>query len=146
MLLWGTCYVVHAGEWFAYTLIIQSAELGVEGNYETGETIQHEEPIEPPEGGRKFYDVYRKVTSPLPKPRKTTLLLDRLIVFNEELGPLAGKSLLGLLSGSGESGLGIKAQDNMRERYTFAEALVPSAIFQLVCLGLAGWKFSRRDF
>lgn len=145
-LLWGSCYLVHAGEWWAYMFIFQTAELGVETDFETGQTTQHDGPVEPSEGGVKFYEFYRKVTWPLPKPRKVTLTLDRLIVFNDELGPLAGKSLLGLLSGGGETEVGMAAQKAMRERYSLSEVLIPSVLFQVVVLGFAGWKFSRRDF
>ena len=146
ILFWGASYLVHTVEWLSYTAIIQSAQMGVEADFETGQAIQHDGPVAPSEGGGKFYSVFRKATWPLPKPRKVTLMLDRLIVFNDELGPLAGQSLIGLLSGDVQSDAGVEAQKAMRERFSLSEIFVPSALFQLLCLGLGGWKFYRKDF
>lgn len=146
MMLWGLCFLIHSGELMIYNFGIASAEAGIEIDGQTGEVFETGVAREPEEGIANVYAGYRKVTWLAPKPRKSTLLLERLLVFNEELGPLAGKTLPALALGVQEGGLSQTAQANAQNRMSYAEVLVPSALFQVICLGLAGWVFSRRDF
>lgn len=145
-LLWGVCFLVHISEKTFYNLVILPAAAGVTIDF-SGAGIEEEgEPYTPPEAAVQAYETLRGVTWLMPKPRKTTLLLERLLVFDDELGAFAGVSLTGILSGSPESGLMRKAQANATERMSLTEILLPSALFQGVMLFLAGWIFYRRDF
>lgn len=146
MLLWGLSFLIHGGEKLIYNVGIMPAEAGMVIDTQGGGVVETGEAIEPDETAVKFYNRYRAATWISPKPRKSTLLLGRLLVFNEELGLMAGKSLLGLALGVEEGGLSTAAQAKAEQRMSLSEILVPSALFQVVCLGLAGWIFSRRDF
>jgi ABC-type transport system involved in multi-copper enzyme maturation permease subunit len=145
VMLWGACFLVHISESFFYRLVILPANAGLQVDFETGETAETEA-YTPPEGPVKMYHGLRRATWILPKPRKTTLLLERLIVFDDELGPLSGVSLTGILMGAPEQGLSREAQAKASERMSLTEILFPSALFQVVMLGVAGWIFYRRDF
>lgn len=144
-LLWGVCYVVHISEATFYRLIILPANSGMTLDFSDGE-IEEGEAYTPLEGPAKAYDNLRKATWILPKPRKTTLLLQRLLVFDDELGAFAGVSLTGILSGRPETGLSREAQAEADKRMSLTEILLPSALFQVLMLSLAGWIFARRDF
>ena len=146
LLLWGLCFFIHSGEKMIYNFGIAPAEAGMVIDVGTGQVTETGEAIEPEEGILKVYNGYRKATWVTPKPRKATLLLEQLLVFSDELGPMAGKSLIGLTMGLEEEGITKQAQANAQKRMPLSEVLVPSALFQIVCLGLAGWIFSRRDF
>lgn len=146
MLLWGLCFLIHSGEVMIYNLGILPAQAGLKIDARSGEVTETGEEREPDEGVAKVYQGYRKATLIVPKPRKSTLLLEKLLVFTDELGPLAGKSLMGLAMGIPEEGLGQAAQAKAQNRMSVAEVLVPSALFQIICLAWAGWMFSRRDF
>lgn len=146
LLLWGVCFLVHATESIVYNAGILPAKAGMTVDFSTGESDYSNEEQEVSSSLLSFYNGLRKATWILPKPRKSTLLLERLLVFDEELGDLAGKSLTGLLTQTPEVGLTQEAQAEAQKRMSLVEILVPSALFQVVMLGLAGWKFSRRDF
>lgn len=145
MLLWGVCFLVHITESFSYAAGIRNPQAGItmdEGMTprETGESV------EPSEGFLTYYNNLRRATWILPKPRKSTLMLKEILVFDDELGELAGVSLTGLALGMPEEGIYRKAQADEAQRMGKAEILVPSALFQVISLGLAGWIFVRRDF
>ena len=74
------------------------------------------------------------------------MLLKRFLVFDEELGPFAGVTLSGILSGNPEQGLSREAQEKSDQRMSLTEILLPSGIFQVVMLGAAGLIFARKDF
>lgn len=146
MLLWGVCFLVHLTEKTFYTFAILPAASGINFDYSDGSVVEGEEAFAPPEGPAKAYKTLRRVTWIMPKPRKTTLLLERLLVFDDELGPFSGVSLPGILSGRPETGLNREAQAEALKRMSLAEILVPSALFNVLTLALAGWLFYRRDF
>ena len=146
MMFWGISTLLHWTESMVYNIGIAPAKAGMEIDTTTGEVTEYEEELEVDPTLLSFYNGFRKTTWVMPKPRKSTLLLERLLVFDDELGPLAGVSLTALMLGTQEEGLSRTAQAEAKERMSLAEILVPSTIFQVVMLGLAGWKFSRRDF
>ena len=146
MLFWGGSFLLHVSENLIYEMGISPAKAGMEIDFETGETIYHGEPQEVDPSLLAFYNGFRKATWILPKPRKATLLLERLLVFDDELGPLAGVSMLDLMAGVSPEGLLKDAQVESQERMSLTEILLPSALFQVVMLGLGGWIFVRRDF
>ena len=59
---------------------------------------------------------------------------------------MAGVSWLGVGAGEPVEGLMKEAEVKAEKRMSLAEILVPSAVFQIVMLGAAGWVFARRDF
>lgn len=145
-LLWGCCFLINGAESLMYSAMILPAKSGVVIDYSSGDVLETGEVQEVDSSWLSFYQGFRKATWIVPKPRKSTLLLERLLVFDDELGFLAGKSLWGLLTEVEEKGLTQRAQAEAQERMSLAEILVPSALFQVLTLGLAGWVFSRRDF
>ena len=143
LLLWGTCFLVHIVEVATYSGI-SKAEAGiVQDGFDVIETGEKQEVS--PELARN-YELLRKATLMFPKPRKTTLLTKRLLIFDDELGEFAGVSLLGMGMQVPEQGLLREAQAKSEKRMSLAEILVPSALFQVVMLGLGGFIFARRDF
>ncbi|MGJ8725644.1 MAG: ABC transporter permease [Roseibacillus sp.] len=146
MLFWGVSFLLHISESLIYDVGVMPAKAGLEIDFKTGETIYHDEAQEVDPSLMAFYNGFRKATWVLPKPRKSTLLLGRLLVFDEELGPLAGVSMMDLMSGVSPEGLIKDAQAESQERMSLTEILLPSALFQVVMLGLGGWIFVRRDF
>lgn len=143
LLLWGFCFVVHLAEMGFYAPI-RNAEAGiVQEGFDIRETgIQQEVS----EGALRNYELLRKSTFMLPKPRKATLLTKRFLVFDDELGEFAGMSLLGIGAQVPEQGLIREAQVKAEKRMSLKEVLLPSALFQVLMLSFAGWVFSRRDF
>lgn len=146
MLFGGMTWLVHFSEMIFYESVIGAANSGQVADWETGQVEMLGEAQEPNQGWAQGYETFRRVTWILPKPRKTTLLLKRLLVFDEELGPLAGISLMGILSGAPEQGLSREASEKAELRMSLTEILLPSALFQVVMLGMGGWIFVRRDF
>lgn len=143
MLLWGLCFMIHLTE-VGFYANIRNAEAGlVQDGFEIIDTGEMQEI--PPETIRN-YNLVRKATVFFPKPRKTTLLTKRFLIFDDELGEFAGVSLLGMGAQVPEEGLVRQAQANAEKRMSTSEILLPSALFQVVMLGLGGWIFSRRDF
>ena len=146
MLFWGTSFLLHISEDMIYSVGIMPAKAGMKIDFETGEPIYFDEPQEPDPSLVAFYNGFRKATWLLPKPRKSTLLLERLLVFDDELGPLAGFSMIDMMSGATPEEMIRDAQVESKERMSLTEILLPSALFQVVMLGLGGWIFVRRDF
>ena len=146
MLFWGVSFLLHISESLLYDAGIMTAKAGVQIDFQTGQTTYHDEPQEPDPNLVAFYDGFRKATWILPKPRKATLLLERLLVFDDELGPLAGVRMQDLMAGVSADGIIKDAQADSQERMSLTEILLPSALFQVVMLGLGGWIFVRRDF
>ena len=146
MLFWGVSFLIHISESMIYDVGIMPAKVGMEIDFQTGQPTYHEEAQEVEPGLMSFYNGFRRATWILPKPRKSTLLLKRLLVFDDELGPLAGMSMIDLMSGVPVGGMIQDAQIESQERMSLTEILLPSALFQVVMLGLGGWIFARRDF
>ena len=143
LLLWGFCFLVHSVELFSYGQIkMANAGIVTEGFVPAPTGVKQEVS----EGYLNYYSKLRKGTAIFPKPRKTTLLIKRLLIFDDELGPMAGVSLLGVGAGEPVEGLMKEAEVKAEKRMSLAEILVPSAVFQIVMLGAAGWVFARRDF
>lgn len=145
MLLWATCFLVHITESFSYSMGVMNPQAGIVVE-ESMTPVDTGESLEPSDGFMSYYNTLRRVTWIMPKPRKSTLLLKRLLVFEEELGELAGVSLTGMILGAPEQGIQREAQADADQRMGLAEILVPSTLFQIFAFGLGGWKFSRRDF
>ena len=148
LLFGGATWLVHFSEDLFYNVAIAPANAGLtlEIDPATGMPRDTGAAYEPDPTAVGWYNTLRKTTWIMPKPRKTTLLLKRFLVFDDELGPLAGVSLSGILSGNPETGLKRDAQKKADLRMSLTEILLPSALFQVVMLGLGGWVFSRRDF
>ncbi|MDP0490442.1 MAG: hypothetical protein Q7Q71_05285 [Verrucomicrobiota bacterium JB023] len=146
VLLYGTCYLVHFTESLFYALAIQAPAAGQEVNLGEPEPIYHDEPLDPVGGLVAFYDGLRKTTWLLPKPRKATLYLKQLLLYEDELDEIAGIDLLSLMTGQRPDRLIKKAQAAGESRMEGSEIFLPSILFQAVCLGGACWIFQRRDF
>lgn len=143
LLLWGLCFVVHLAETAFYSPI-RNAEGGlVQEGLSIEETGVKQDVSEV---YLRNYNILRKSTLILPKPRKITLLTKRFLIFDDELGEFAGVSLLGIGAQVPEQGLIREAQMKAEKRMSLTEILLPSALFQVVMLGFGGWVFSRRDF
>ena len=138
--------MVHISESLFYSATIQSANAGMSVDWNGGGVQETGVAREPDSGVVKVYEGLRKATWVLPKPRKTTLLLKRFLVFDEELGPFAGVTLSGILSGNPEQGISRDAQEKSEFRMSLTEILLPSALFQVLMLGIAGLIFARKDF
>ena len=98
------------------------------------------------EGGEDFYQAVRVVGAPFPKSRKSTLLLKRVVAFDDELGPLASVGLVPLLMGQNPEGEDLELSTEIEERMGIGYILWSSAIFEVVILSAAAWVFCRRDF
>ena len=146
MIFRGSTWLVHLTESMFYKAAIQPANAGIEVDWASGGVAETGVAREPDTGVVKVYKGLRKATWIMPKPRKTTLLLKRFLVFDEELGPFAGVTLSAILAGSPEQGLGREAQEKSDLRMGLTEILLPSALFQILMLGIAGLIFARKDF
>ncbi|WP_411845943.1 ABC transporter permease subunit [Roseibacillus persicicus] len=143
MMLWGVCFLVHLTELGFYSRI-RNANAGLV--QEGLELVDTGEKQEVPEDHLRYYNLIRKSTWVLPKPRKTTLLTKRFLIFDDELGEFAGVSLIGIGAQVPEEGIMREAQIEAEKRMSVVEILLPSALFQVVMLGMGGWIFARRDF
>lgn len=147
LLVWGLCYLVHVSESLMYMVGIQAAEAGIQTDILGGAPpVQGEEALEPDEGFAGFYQGFRRATRVMPKPRKATLMLKRLIPFEDELGELAGLNIPSILAGQAPNTLESRALASAEKRMSMGEILWPSAGFQLLVLGGACVMFCRRDF
>ncbi|MDE0826610.1 MAG: hypothetical protein OSA48_07370 [Akkermansiaceae bacterium] len=72
------------------TMLGQSVDMKTGESSATGEVS---------ESGVATYNTVRAIGAPFPKTRKTTLLMTRLVNFDEELGSMVGVDLIFLMMG-----------------------------------------------
>ncbi|MEM9080882.1 MAG: ABC transporter permease subunit [Verrucomicrobiota bacterium] len=146
-LLWGGLFLVHLIETGFYRAVVLLPNAGIEMSMEPGAMPElHEESLPVNEGLKGLYDGFRGGTAFLPKPRKVTLLLRRVMVFDDELGDFAGLNLIAILMGNTGQSLERQAIAEADKRMGFGEVLYPSIGFTLICLGVGGFVFVRRDY
>ena len=80
--------------------------LGQPVDMKTGESSATGEESEVSESGVATYNTVRAIGALFPKTRKTTLLMTRLVNFDEELGSMVGVDLIFLMMG-GSAGPGV---------------------------------------
>jgi len=149
-----------AGVFWACTLLVQWTEdalykfaymmpsMGISVDMQTGEVIESESD----DGGGAIgsaHSTAKAIAAPLPKTRECTVFLKRMIHFEKRDSPLAGMDFGMLMSGDipdsemQEMGEVMKAYEN---RHSAFYVVGTSLGFEIVVLGLAFWRFSRRDY
>ncbi|MDA0766041.1 MAG: ABC transporter permease [Verrucomicrobia bacterium] len=146
MMFWSTCYVMHIAESLAYGWYYVMPKVGMTVDMTRGTTELTGEEREVTEEGRRNYRLVRAAGAPLPKIRKATLLLKRLVDFDEELGPMSGVSLGSLMAGDPPQGRDLEVANEIEERMSAGYILWSSAGFELVVLSSAAFVFCRRDY
>jgi len=145
-LLWILCFVAQFCESGLYVAAYIMPELDVSPTYDDeGEvSLVNEQPIAL--DWKKIHSGYSKSLWVLPKPRQGTLYLKKILLFDENVESQTGGSLLGLLMGQAQHEEDRALNAQLYSRLTPAGVILPSIIFQIVCLSVAGWIFCRRDF
>lgn len=146
IVVWSLSFLMHIAESWTYSFVYAMPKLGLQVDMKTGETLATEEEIEVSEGGEATYNTVRAIGAPFPKTRKTTLLMKRLVNFDEELGPMVGVGLVSLMLGEPPQGRALEVGNEIEERMSIGYLLWTSVIFELVVLVFAARVFCRRDF
>lgn len=149
-----------AGVFWACTLMVQWTEdalykfaymmpaMGVSIDMQTGEVTEGEAE----EGGGAIvgaHSTVKAIGGPLPKTRECTVYLKRMIHFEKRDSMLAGMDMSMLMSGE----IPTQEMEETRElleayekRHGSFYVLGTSFAFEVVVLGLAFWRFSRKDY
>jgi ABC-type transport system involved in multi-copper enzyme maturation permease subunit len=145
-IFWSLCFLMHITESVTYNFVYVMPKIGMEMDFATGESAMTGEEQEVSEGGEKLYATVRAAGAPLPKTRKATLLLKRLVAFDDELGPMAAVGLVPLMMGESPKSIEMEVSEEIEGRMSISYILWSSAVFELVVLSFAAWIFCRRDF
>ncbi len=146
MVFWSTCYVMHIAEAGAYSLVYVAPQVGMDIDPMKGPPSMTGEVREASEQGEASYRMIRAAGAPLPKIRQATLLLKRLVDFDDELGPMAGVGLIDLAFGAPPEAKLRRLANEQEERMSAGYILWSSAGFELVVLSSAAFVFCRRDY
>lgn len=146
MMFWSLSYTMHLSESMTYTFAYAMPKMGVEVNLQTGQSELTGDSRTVSEEGAQMYSTVRTIGAPFPKTRKVTLLLKRVVSFDDELGEYAGISLTSLAVGAPPRGLELEVAGDLEKRMSISYILWTSAVFEFVVLSLAAWVFCRRDF
>jgi ABC-type transport system involved in multi-copper enzyme maturation permease subunit len=93
-------------------------------------------------------DTYQKISTVvaiLPKTRECTLMLKRLIVFENPASARTGIDLSAILSGNADAEME-RLMEQYEQRHSMAYLIFSSLAFEAIVLGLAIAVFQRRDY
>lgn len=144
-LLWGATLLVQWTESSLYGLSYSVEQAGEKMNFNTGEVEAVDDSSEL-DGFKKAHRVAKSIGWVLPKTREVTLMIDKKIKSGSSGESLAGMSLLAFLDeGMMDVSRGDANQD-AAHRHSWFYIVGSSALFELVILSLACWKFCRKDY
>lgn len=143
-LLWGGAWGIQLAEGMFYGLSYGAEELGVKMDMTTGEgsDLESGELDEM----KKVYDGIKMVSWILPKTREVTLMVNQKIQLKTSGKTLAGMNLLAFLSDDSMAAFQSKENQKAAKRHSLFYIIGSSALFELIILSLACWKFYRRDY
>ena len=144
-LLWGTSLLAQWTEESLYQAANFNPESGLTVDYRTGETYVGE-PREKDSMLVSGHRTAKKVVTPLPKTRDSTIYLKRLIKMEKRDTFLSGVSMGDLMSGKLPDPTKKDAMKRFEQRHTAWYVFGTSALFEAVILSLAAWIFCRRDY
>lgn len=144
--IWSVCFLLHLAETGSYVAAHAMPNAGLVVNPETGEPELVGEAVEGDDFWIGFHKATRIGMAPLPKTRQATLLLKRVVGFEDELGPMASVGLFPLITGQAPALEDANFSADVEGRMSVSYILWSSAAFELVILSLAAWVFCRRDF
>lgn len=148
VVLWGLSLMVQWTEETLYSLSYTVEARGVQIDYSTGEEIEGEPGVGNGEVDslKKAHQVTKSIAWILPKSREVTLLINHKIKTGSGDESLAGMSLLAFMDESLMSRVKGKPNQEGASRHSLWYVLGSSALFELVVLSLACWKFCRKDY
>ncbi|MGB0991382.1 MAG: hypothetical protein ACPG32_02825 [Akkermansiaceae bacterium] len=144
LLLWGAALLVQWSENALYNMSYAAEESGVKMDVNTGELVSNEGVDY--EGWKKAHRVSKAIAWPLPKTREVTLMIKQKIKTGSKDESLAGVSLLAFASEDLMESQQAGGAQKVANRHSSFYILGSSALFELVVLGFACWRFSRKDY
>lgn len=144
LLIWGVTLLVQWSESFLYNMGPASEEANVNIDLTSGEV--NEGASEGVEGWKNAHRITKAAAWPMPKTREVTLMIKRKIQFGKNDESLAGMSLLAFVDESLMDAQMEGDAQKMATRHSTFYVLGSSALFEIVILSIACWRFSRKDY
>lgn len=143
LLFWALTLVAQWSEDALYKMSSVLPEMGLRIDFTSG-GLSESDPSEN-DGLQKTYDKVSTLVAILPKTRECTLLLKRLIVFEESSPTRVGLDLGSLLSGNSDPQME-RLMEKHEQRHSISYLLFSSLAFELAVLAMTVTVFHRRDY
>ncbi len=144
IILWGCAWVVQFGEDVIYSISYGAEESGVKVDFESGE-VADSEPGDH-DGMKNIYDGVKVVSWVLPKTRDVTLMVGQKIKTDSSNQSLEGMSLLAFVDEDYMEGFESAENKKAANRHSLSYTVGSSLLFECFILGIACWRFSRKDY
>lgn len=144
LIIWGVTLMVQWAENMFYNMGYAAEEAGLAVDISTGEVS--EGPSDQYEVWKKAHRVTKAVSWPLPKTREVTLMIKQRIKTGSRKESLAGMSLLAFADKEMMESQQEGGAKKVANRHSSFYVLGSSALFELIILSFACWRFSRKDY